>query len=189
MKGFTSILILIILLSAAFPAFSQSNERMRELADEGKELLKLYDFLGAVKKWEQGVEIAESNNNIKAAIYFLRSLGNVYHENLDDYQKAITYYGQTLKINREIGNKKGIASSLGDLGSTYKSLGDYKKGKDYHEQALKINREIGNKTGIARSYGNLGSSYGTLDDYLSAIASYHQALTTYRELGNKKYVA
>lgn len=59
----------------------------------------------------------------------------------------------------EIGNREGIANSLGNLGIVYSIMGDYRKAIDYLQHSLVIDKEIGNQEGIANSLGNLGKRF------------------------------
>ena len=69
------------------------------------------------------------------------------------------YFTKCLKSRKEIGNKKGIASSLNNIGAVYKNLGEFTKAIDYYIKSLKINEEIGNKSGISNTLNNIGSVY------------------------------
>ncbi|XP_022777935.1 tetratricopeptide repeat protein 28-like, partial [Stylophora pistillata] len=97
----------------------------------------------------------------------------------------------------QITDKKGEATTYGNLGIVLQLLGEYLKAKEYHEEALAIQMQIGDKRGEATTYGNLGNVLGLLGEYQKAIEYYEKALaiqmqiaekageaTTYRNLGN-----
>ena len=69
-----------------------------------------------------------------------------------------------LEISREIGDRLGEGTSLGNLGIAYYSLGEYRKAIEYHEQHLEISREIGDRLGEGNSLGNLGLAYTALEN-------------------------
>ena len=94
-----------------------------------------------------------------------------------------------LVISKEIGNRFGVAASLGNLGIAYRNLGDYKKAIDYHLQSLAIEKEIGNRRGVAASLGSLGIAYHSLGDYKKAIDYHLQHLAISKEIGNRRGVA
>ena len=83
---------------------------------------------------------------------------------LGELRKAIEYYEQALKIAREIGDRRGEGTSLGNLGNAYTDLGQPVKAIEYYEQALKISREIGDRRGEGASLGNLGNAYYNLGE-------------------------
>jgi tetratricopeptide (TPR) repeat protein len=49
------------------------------------------------------------------------------YKSLGQYEKAIAYHQQHHDISEEIGNRQGVASSLGNLGICYRNLGQYEK--------------------------------------------------------------
>ena len=57
-------------------------------------------------------------------------------------RKAIGYYEQQLAIVREIGDRRGEGSALGNLGLAYRELGEPARARVLLEQALAIGREI-----------------------------------------------
>ena len=52
------------------------------------------------------------------------SLGSAYSA-IGQYQRAIDFQQQSLAIRREIGDRRGEAISLGNLGNVYQLLGQY----------------------------------------------------------------
>ncbi|MBD2484387.1 tetratricopeptide repeat protein [Planktothrix sp. FACHB-1365] len=112
----------------------------------------------------------------------LISLGNAYRF-LGRYEEAISYYEQSLEIERKIGNRQGETASLNGLGNVYNSLGRYEEAISYHQQSLEIYREIADRGGIAISLGNLGAAYNSLGRYEDAISYHQQSLEIKREIG------
>ncbi len=70
--------------------------------------------------------------------------------------KAIEYFQQALVISREIDDRQGEESDLGNLGNAYAGLGQVGKATEYYEQALVISREIGDRRGEAICLHNIG---------------------------------
>ena len=65
----------------------------------------------------------------------------------------------------QIGDKKGEASSYGNLGTEFEFLGQYDKAKEYLEKGLAVTMQIGDKKGEANSYENLGTVFQSLGQY------------------------
>ena len=66
------------------------------------------------------------------------------------FDEALKSWKDSLTIFRQIGNRKGVANSLNNLGIDYRRLGSYPKAIDYHQQSLEIKKEIGKRQGIAQ---------------------------------------
>ena len=96
---------------------------------------------------------------------------------------------QSLKIEEEIGNKQGIATSLNNIGDIYSHQGDNVKAIDYYSRSLKTEEEVGNKRGIANTLNNFGSIYKEQGDYTKAIDYHNQSLKIKKELGDKKGIS
>jgi tetratricopeptide (TPR) repeat protein len=112
-------------------------------------------------------------------------LGLTY-QHLGYVRKAIGYYEQALRIDREIGHRHGEAIRLGNLGLAYRDLGEPKKAIEYYEQALKITREMGDRRNEVVWFGNLGLKYSYLGEKKKAVDYYEQALKIAREIGYRR---
>ena len=65
--------------------------------------------------------------------------------------QAKKYYEESLILQREIGDKFGIAYSLNNLGLIAHNRRDYEQAQKFYEDSLLLRREIGDKIGIANS--------------------------------------
>jgi CHAT domain-containing protein len=90
-----------------------------------------------------------------------------------------------LAIAREIKDRNGEGTSLGNLGIAYRSLGNYPKAIDYHQQSLKIARLIKDREGEGNALGNLGNAYYSLKNYPKAIEYHLQALAIQRKIKDR----
>ena len=96
------------------------------------------------------------------------SLGSIglVHAEKGDLDKAIDYYGRSLVIQEELGDKHGMVGSLYSIGVVHANKGDYEKATRYLEKSLAIHKEIGfkefelpNTTYLYVSYKHLGKDY------------------------------
>ena len=69
------------------------------------------------------------------------------YADLGEVERAIEYHEQALSIHREVKNRQGEGSTLGNLGSAYANLGEVERAIEYFEQALKISRDIQDRQG------------------------------------------
>ena len=118
----------------------------------------------------------------------LNNIGYVYR-NQGDIPKALEYYHKSLKIQEEIGDKSGIATSLNNIGLIYYNQGDLPKALEYYHKSLKIEEEIGNKKGIATSLINIGTIYSGQGDIPKALEYFHKSLKIQEEIGGKSGIA
>ncbi len=101
------------------------------------------------------------NKKIRAVV--LNLIGKQHH-NLGNYQEALHYLEQALKIRREIGDRAGEGTTLNNIGLIHHNLGNYQEALHYLEQALKIRREIGDRAGEGISLFNLGHIHRALGE-------------------------
>ncbi|MHC5739540.1 tetratricopeptide repeat protein, partial [Nostoc sp.] len=88
-----------------------------------------------------------------------------------------------LNIAREIGDRFGEGSALGNLGIAYYSLGQYQQAIEFQQQSLNITREIGDIRGEANSWFNLGLSLENVNREPDALGAYRNARELYQVMG------
>ena len=69
----------------------------------------------------------------------------VAYQSLGDFRKAIEFHENSLKIDKEIGDKAGESKCYTNLGVAYYSLGDFKKAIEFPENSLKFLKKSGIK--------------------------------------------
>jgi tetratricopeptide (TPR) repeat protein len=100
--------------------------------------------------------------------------------------EQIRWLQATLAAARQIGDRRGEGSTLGNLGIAYYRLGDTRKAIEYYEQHLTIAKEIGHRQGEGNALGNLGLAYYSLGEPRKAIEYHEQALAIDREIGDHR---
>jgi tetratricopeptide (TPR) repeat protein len=121
--------------------------------------------------------------NVKVVCY--NGIG-IAHYALANYSQALIAYQESLRIARQIGDKRGESNAICNLGVVYKNLGDYKQAIASHEMDLAISREIDDKWGEACALGNLGLTYNDIGEYHQAIKYHLQALATRQGTNDKR---
>ncbi|HEU5423302.1 MAG TPA: tetratricopeptide repeat protein, partial [Nitrolancea sp.] len=106
-----------------------------------------------------------------------------------DYPQAVALYEEALTLERELGDKGGMATSLNNLGIVALEQGDYPRATALYEEALTLQRALGNKDSAANSLNNLGNVACEQGDYSRATALYEEALALDRALGNQRGIA
>ena len=137
---------------------------------------------------QQGIAASLSNLGI-----IFRSQGKLLSDTLQKeemYKKALDFQIRSLKIQEEVGNKRGIANTLSNIGLIYAEKGEYmvepaQKNKfyensiEYHQRGLEIQDEIGNKQGVARALINIGTMYYA---QIESSLNYHQKTHLYSKV-------
>jgi tetratricopeptide (TPR) repeat protein len=94
------------------------------------------------------------------------------HHDKGDYEKALDYFGRSLAICEELGDKRGMGYGIGNIGIVSYCKGDYKKAEDYLEKSLATQKEIGlgegslmleTTTYLYLTYKHLGKDYDEKD--------------------------
>jgi tetratricopeptide (TPR) repeat protein len=92
-------------------------------------------------------------------------------------------------MRRDIGDKEGIAISLGNLGVIAAEQGDFTAARALYNQSLTLQHEIGDRSGAASTLGNLGIIAAEQGDYAAAQANYSESQAQQRALGDKHGIA
>ena len=106
-----------------------------------------------------------------------------------DFSKAIALYEESLSIWRKLGDQRGIAAALGNLGMVSFARGEYPVARARQEESLAIWRELGDQPGIAKELIALGNVANAQGDELTARSLYEQSLAIKRELGDQRGIA
>ena len=100
--------------------------------------------------------------------------------------QRIPWLEAQLAAAREIGDRRGEGTALGNMGLAYRNLGYARKGFEFYEQRLFIAREIGDRRGEGQALGSLAIAYAALGDARKAIEFYEQDLVIAREIGDRR---
>lgn len=138
----------------------------------------------AVKIWEQGLIIAQSENN---QLFFYSQLGNLGMalNALGRYKDAKRCMEESTRACQDIGNLQGEISQLQSLGNIYRNLGDFDSAiKVYNRAVLLAEKEdIG---GLCNSLGNLASIFTQRKQPDEAIKVLEKGLILAKEIGEKQ---
>ncbi len=102
--------------------------------------------------------------------------------NLGKLATAATFFEQTVALRRELGDKRGMAQSLSNLGAVNVSLKNFPKARACIEEALAIGQELGDQNTVGLAYGNLGDQAYFQGDLDGAQHFWSQARDIFRAL-------
>ncbi len=106
-----------------------------------------------------------------------------------DNKQALIYQQQALTLYQEMGDGRGIAHSLNQLGVIYRNRGEYEPALLHHEQALHFSRLAHESSSIARNLGSMAIVYEAQGAYDRALACYREAWHISQEVGDRLSVA
>jgi len=114
----------------------------------------------------------------------LNDIGFAYDKH-GDFLNALDFYFKSLKIQRETGDKEGMAYSLSNIGGVYNNKGNISGALNYFKESLKIQEQIGDQSGIAGTQLNLGAICDKQGDIPGALNYYDKGLKRFEAIGDK----
>ena len=106
-----------------------------------------------------------------------------------DHTQAEVLARESLALYRELGDKRGIATSLSLLGWVAQRQFKREQASALHEEGLALSRELGDKRGIAEALYDLSYLAFSQGDYDRSYALKEESLALYRELGDEWSIA
>ncbi len=152
--------------------YQKSNEQAMQYYDEAlQNILKL------------------PNPNSEEAINYKQKLfNNIAAIKIQEKQfdEALEYYQNSLKINEKVGDKNIEATVTNNIGICYLEKKDYNLAKYYLEKSLGLRLALGDMRGVAQCYNNLGKNNVLMGNTGSAKENLLKALEIGKKLGNKE---
>jgi tetratricopeptide (TPR) repeat protein len=147
------------------------------------------DCRKAINYHDKSLKIKEQKSLNERTIYdwqsianSLSNLGSCYYL-LGDYENAIYYYEESLKIDHMIGNKLSKATSLYNMGNTLIKLEKYTEAESKIKESLVISQEINYQLSTANSFKVLADIAHQTNQPQLALRHCQAALTLSQELG------
>jgi predicted ATPase/class 3 adenylate cyclase len=110
-----------------------------------------------------------------------------------DMALARRCYEECLAIRRELGDPKGIAGALYNLGFAIvyggRSEEGFRQARNVFEEALDTYRDLGDEGGMARALWAIGNASYMVGDFESVMGPLREGLAIQRRLGNRFDVA
>jgi tetratricopeptide (TPR) repeat protein len=137
----------------------------------------------------KGMKITEELGDKNALSNVLGNLGGIYYEKANTahsthdfagsdslYKKSLDYYLQALKINQEIGNKKGHANNLSNIAALDIKTGKYKESEAYLKDAIALDSSIGELDDLRQGEILISELYDSTGQYKPALTWYQKAM-------------
>ncbi len=108
---------------------------------------------------------------------------------LYEHERAEALCRESLTLYRELGDKRGIATSLSLLGWVAQRQFHREAARALHEEGLALSRELFDKRGIAEALYDLSNLAFSQGDYDMSYSLKEESLALLRELGDKWSIA
>jgi predicted ATPase len=105
-----------------------------------KILTRLGEPQKAIDNYEMMLAKAKETQDDSAELRALNGIGAL-HANYD-FSSAAELFQAALQVARRIGDKRGIADTLNQLGYFYVNMGDLEQGVKYYDEACKLSLEV-----------------------------------------------
>lgn len=106
-----------------------------------------------------------------------------------DYERAWSYFEESLIVSRRIGDRFGTARALVNMGSLAQEREQYAEARQMYEESLAIYRDIEYEHGIAAALNYLGQVTYLSGDYDRARTLIREGYDLNRESGNRLAIA
>ena len=173
----------------------------REMGEEaGRELMFSYSSLGRARHWRGALEEAieafelclalarEAQDGYWIALA-LNGLAIAVAETDADYNRAWSFFSESLDVSRAIGDLYGTARALVNMGTIAQGRHQYDEARQLYEESLELYREIDYEHGIATALGYLGELTYLAGDYERARALIQEGYDLSRQSGNRRALA
>jgi tetratricopeptide (TPR) repeat protein len=118
--------------------------------------------------------LAIGTKSKKREAYVLNLLGAVcYYTGENDL--ALKYYGEALKIKKELGDRAGEGMLLGNIAGIFTNQGKFYDAINYYNKALEVHAEIKSES-VGPDHNGLGECYRLTANYGEALKHYFIAL-------------
>ncbi|MEG4916436.1 CHAT domain-containing protein [Microcoleus sp. B7-D4] len=131
------------------------------------------------------VQTAQTNSNEAAQKAFKEGVQLYNQGTAQAKRSAIAKFEQALKLFGAVGDRRGEAATLTNLGTVYAGLGEKQKALEYYSQSLPLFRAVGDRRGEAVTLTSIGSVYSDLGEKQKALEYYSQSLPLIRALGDR----
>lgn len=153
-------------------------EALAELGVVLENALKYRDALG---RFDEAAEVADLAGADELLAVQHSNMGRVLDLRLDDYLRARRHYEETYEIHRAMGNDRGAAQALLDMGRCDRLMGDIQGAAESYEEALALTDDDALVARIVLEQAN-NAWFGA--DYQRAFTLVGRVLAQARESGD-----
>ncbi|WP_161624670.1 tetratricopeptide repeat protein [Winogradskyella psychrotolerans] len=112
-------------------------------------------------------------------------LGEIEHT-FGDNTEASKHFGLSLKLYKELNDKRGQAKANNGLGVSYRKVFNLDEAKAYYERSLELSKEINDTILISQALVNIGNIYSWRYKSNKALDYYNESLRLSKAINNKR---
>jgi signal transduction histidine kinase/CheY-like chemotaxis protein/class 3 adenylate cyclase/Tfp pilus assembly protein PilF len=131
-----------------------------------------YAFMGnyneAIRNFQESLRIAESINNIKAALSTRINIANIYYQQ-GKYNEALEAYENAAEGSARIGDTITLESAFNNIGNIHFQQGNLDTALTYYEKSLMLSTKIDRRMGMAMTNSNIGLILADKGRYIEAL--------------------
>lgn len=166
-----AIAIFFYLLFVPFFAYTQTVEYTKD----GRKMV--------VEDYLQASETKKNEGDYKEASRFMNGAA-IWHWERKEYEKAISYFEQSIKLNETIDNEQAIIGIKNNLGMIYADLRQYDKAYTNFALVLEVRKKTKEPVSIIASLINISVITNNLKQYDKSIIYLNEALLLALQMGD-----
>ena len=167
-------------------ALAQRLDAKPTLANVAIELGNLANDRGDINRaracYQEAVETLKSLEPSPVLARAYNNLGDT-HIKVKDWEGAIPYFEETLRIARRIRDKQWMGWGAFNAAECYCHIGQPRRAKEYCDLALQMLTDKGDKIGLANVSVNYGIAYRFLGEWAEMVRYFEEGIAHYEELG------
>lgn len=156
--------------------FSQTANCQSDAFTYNGKKVSVDDYLKIAKEKEVGGDMKEASR-------FVNEVATLYWKN-ENYEKALDYYKQSVKLNESINNQHGVIGIYGNMAMIYADKKDYQNSLDLFEKTLAYKRKGTDKYNLSSVLINTSVVLNNLKRHEKAAQYLEEALGYSKELSD-----
>ncbi len=148
----------------------------------GNIYLDQHHFEKALDNYQRSLALTEGVGRMNAILNL--NIGLV-HFRLNDFDKALSYFMECLKIAQSLNDEFVVAHTYQRIGLIKKNTNAYDEARKYYNLAIEKFQEINDRSMVAYLFENIGNIYFEQENYAEALDYYEKSLKIQNEINDK----
>jgi len=136
----------------------------------------------ALEYLPEAINIYETLPDHKKRVAKCHALYGWLYQKLGKFHNALMHHTKAYEIYDTLGNDKGKAMALINIGAMHDSLGDLESAGNHYEEAIEVYTKVNSGNGLMYCYNNLGYIHQQRKEYEEALIDYAKSLELAKEI-------